>query len=275
MTTALANQSIAFIGGGNMASAMIGGLVKQSVGAQIQVVEPSPASRELLQTHFPALLIVDSVEKLQLADMLVMAVKPQVMPTVCQQLAQQHGWVASTLIVSIAAGINIDAMTQWFAHRRIVRAMPNTPALIGMGIAGVYGNSLCTADQAKVTALLSSVGQVRWFDNEPLLDAVTALSGSGPAYAFYFLEAMQNAGIQMGLSPADAKALVVQTMKGAAHLAEQSPETLATLRERVTSKGGTTAAALKVMQHHKLDQHIIEALKAAQQRAFELSQGQV
>jgi pyrroline-5-carboxylate reductase len=274
MTKSLLKQNIAFIGGGNMASAMLGGLARSGITG-MQVVEPSPAGRETLQTNFDTLSVVDSISQLLPAQIIVLAVKPQVMHEVCTALKQQHNWIDSALIVSIAAGTTVGSISTWLGdHERIARAMPNTPALIGLGIAGLFGTDLNQQDQDHAAAILGSVGQVIWFNAETDLDAVTALSGSGPAYAFYFLEAMQKAGEQMGLKAIDAKALAVQTMKGAAHLAEQSPESLGTLRERVTSKGGTTAAALAVMQQEQLDEKIIKALKAAQRRALELGQSQ-
>jgi pyrroline-5-carboxylate reductase len=274
MSSTIHHLSIAFIGGGNMASAMLGGLHKNGA-TDIQVVEPSPATRELLQTQFPLLRVIESIQMLLPAQVIVLAVKPQVMNEVCHSLVKAHSWLHSALIVSIAAGTTIGSIAHWLGgHRRIARAMPNTPALIGMGITGMNGSGLSQNDIDNASAIVTSVGKVIWFDTETHLDAVTALSGSGPAYSFYFLEAMQKAGEQMGLSAQDAKMLVVQTMKGAAHLAEQSPDALATLRERVTSKGGTTAAALDVMQQKQLDNTIILALKAAQQRAVELAQSQ-
>ncbi len=258
-----------------MASAMISGLVRSTkvahTGVAIQVLEPSPAQRELLQTQFNGISVVATTEQLAPATIIVLAVKPQIMQEVCTALHQTHSWVRQALVVSIAAGTLVGSMAQWLGqHDRIARAMPNTPALIGMGIAGLFGTNLRQQDQDHASAILSSVGKVIWFDTEAKLDAVTAVSGSGPAYSFYFLEAMQKAGEQLGLSSQDAKALAVQTMKGAVHLAEQSPDSLTTLRERVTSKGGTTAAALSVMAQEQVEQKIVLALKAAAQRAYEL-----
>jgi pyrroline-5-carboxylate reductase len=272
--------SIAFIGGGNMATAIIGGLLKTGqvvLPENIQVVEPSASQCELLRTDFGIEQVINSHELLKPADVVVLAVKPQVMAQVCKDLSR-HAWVANTVFITIAAGIKIESLQHWLSGGesndvpiRVVRAMPNTPALVGQGITGLAASSQATAADRKVaTTILSAVGKTMWFENESSLDAVTAMSGSGPAYVFYLLEAFQAAGQKVGLSSEQAKQLAIETFVGASALAKTSPDSFATLREKVTSKGGTTAAALSVMSEKNLAAIFEAAVKAANDRSIEL-----
>lgn len=265
----LAQTHITFIGGGNMGRALIGGLLASGLHAkQMTVVEPFTATAEKLQADF-SVAIVNSIDQLQfdskLEQLIVMAVKPQDFKQVALSLAPHLMVIAASplLIISIAAGIRINSMSEWLGQSRCVRAMPNTPALIGMGITGLSAHTSVDAQsRAKAAALCNAVGQSVWVHDENLIDAVTAVSGSGPAYVFAFLEALQSGGEKLGLDPSTARALAYATLRGAAQLAVNSTESAGSLREKVTSKGGTTAAALAVL--HEGDwQGILEAALAA------------
>ena len=262
-------KTIAFIGGGNMASAIAGGLIQHAMPpANLIVVEPFEAAREALQANHGITALPAATAALAQADLVIWAVKPQVFADATQPVA---GWTKAALHLSVAAGIPSDAIARWLGTERIVRAMPNTPALIGMGMTGLFARAGASdADRALVEQVLAGTGQSLWVANEAQLDAVTALSGSGPAYVFYFLEAMAKAGQDMGLPADQALQLAMGTFVGAAELAKRSPETPATLRERVTSKGGTTYAALEAMRASQVAEHFIAAMKAAQVRSAEL-----
>jgi pyrroline-5-carboxylate reductase len=265
----LAQTHITFIGGGNMGRALIGGLLASGLQAkQITVVEPFTATAEKLKADF-SVAIVNSIDALQidskLEHVLVMAVKPQDFKQVALSLAPHLKAIDAQrlLIISIAAGIRLRSMENWLDHSRCVRAMPNTPALIGMGMTGLCaGTSVDAQACSKAAALCNAVGQSVWVKDENLMDAVTALSGSGPAYVFAFLEALQSGGEKLGLDPAAARALAYATLQGAAQLAINSDESAGSLRKKVTSKGGTTAAALAVLQEGRW-QGILEAALAA------------
>ncbi|MEY8879237.1 MAG: pyrroline-5-carboxylate reductase [Leptothrix sp. (in: b-proteobacteria)] len=263
------SSPLAFIGGGNMASAIIGGLLKSGTpAAQILVVEPFAPQRDKLRADFGIDALAAADASLAQAGCVVWAVKPQ---SFVEAAAPCAAHLSGALHLSVMAGIRSDAIARATASERIVRAMPNTPALIGLGIAGLFARAAVdAADRALVERLLAPTGEVVWVEAEADLDAVTALSGSGPAYVFYFVEAMVAAAEQMGLSAEAGKRLALATFAGATELAKRSPETPATLRERVTSKGGTTHAALESMRGAGIDAAIVRALKAAQQRAREL-----
>ncbi len=272
MSTTAASPSlptIAFIGGGNMASAIIGGLVRQGHPAsQIEVVEPFAPTREALLKNFGLEAQAEAGPALQRASIVVWAVKPQ---TFKDAAAQARAHTTSALHLSVAAGIRSDSIAQWLATERIVRTMPNTPALVGKGMSALYARPAVGAEErAKVEAILASTGEFLWVESEKQLDAVTALSGSGPAYVFYFLEAMARAGTAMGLTDQQAHQLAVGTFVGASELARRSDEPPAVLRERVTSKGGTTYAALQSMEASGVAAAFEAAMRAAEQRAHEL-----
>jgi pyrroline-5-carboxylate reductase len=260
---------IAFIGGGNMASALIGGLLRAGqTPAAVLVVEPFEAQRERLQSEFGVVAQAAASAQLARAAVVVWAVKPQLF---AQAAAPCAAWVNGALQLSVMAGIRTDAIARASGSERVVRAMPNTPALIGQGIAGLYARpGVSDAERTRVEALLAPTGTTLWLPQESDLDAVTALSGSGPAYVFYVLEALMEAGVQMGLAPAQARELALATLGGATELARRSPETPQTLRAQVTSKGGTTHAAITTLEAAGVKATFRQALLAAQQRAKEL-----
>ena len=265
------NQHLAFIGGGNMAIAMLGGLRQRGFDAEhVTVIEPDASARSRLQQRLGLRALAQPDATLQSAHMVVWAVKPQVMAQAC---AQARPFLADTPHLSIAAGVRSESLAQWLGNQRIVRAMPNTPALVGRGISGVCARSAATeADRHLADAVLSSFGEVLWLEDESQLDVITALSGSGPAYVFYFMEAMTTAGIEMGLTREQSQRLAVSTVVGAGALAAESGESPRVLRERVTSKGGTTAAALAVMEEEDLQATWINAIYAARERSQQLGQ---
>jgi pyrroline-5-carboxylate reductase len=263
------HSPLVFIGGGNMASAMIGGLIKQGTPAQqIHVVEPFEEARQRLQHQFGIQAIASPDSSLKEAGLAVWAVKPQIFK---EAAIQTQAFLPQALHLSVAAGIRSDSIAQWLGNERVVRAMPNTPALVGLGQTGLFARSAVTpADRAWVEQVIATTGAYLWVAQEPLLDAVTAISGSGPAYVFFFIEAMVEAGVQMGLSAEQAKQLAIGTFVGASSLAQASDEPPSVLRERVTSKGGTTYAAITAMQEHHVQSLFQQALRAAQHRAKEL-----
>jgi len=263
------NPCIAFIGGGNMASAIIGGLLKSGhAAADLLVVEPFEAQRARLAANFGLQPLAAADASLQRAGLVLWAVKPQLF-TEAALPCRPH--VQQALQLSVMAGIRSEALVAATGAQRVVRSMPNTPALIGQGIAGLYARPEVTAaDRALVEQVLRPTGTTLWVEREADLDAVTALSGSGPAYFFYIVEALMAAAVEMGLSAEQGRQLALATCAGAAALALQSDESPATLRERVTSKGGTTYAALSSLQADGVGAAVQRAVLAAQQRAREL-----
>ena len=259
-------HTLAFIGGGNMANAIIGGLIRQGVSAdQIQVIEPDANARERLRAAYGLNASAQPDAKLQQAGLLVWAIKPQIFKDVA---AQVRPFCPDALHLSVAAGIRSDSIAQWLGSDKVVRAMPNTPAFVGLGQTALFARGGVQADgKAWVEQVMSTTGQFVWVAQESLLDAVTAISGSGPAYVFYFIEAMVQAGVDMGLTHAQAHQLAVGTFVGASEMARSSNETLAVLRERVTSKGGTTHAAITSMQANNVAGLFAQALEAARVRA--------
>ncbi|HQT81051.1 MAG TPA: pyrroline-5-carboxylate reductase [Ferrovaceae bacterium] len=264
-------MTIAFIGGGNMARALIEGLIRHGQAVEdIQVIDINPAVAQALEQEL-SLTVLQSCDQLNLEQIstLVFAVKPQQLPS----LAKGLGRLPKQLrVISIAAGVTTHALSQWLkGHNNIVRAMPNTPALIGEGISGLYATSgVNQEDKLGAQSLLSAVGSVIWVDHETDLDAVTAVSGSGPAYFFWMMEEMQNIAQSLGLPQEIAQKLVLQTALGATKLASQSPDTLPMLREKVTSKGGTTEAALTILNQEHVAELLEKAILAARQKAEEL-----
>ncbi|MCX7896799.1 MAG: pyrroline-5-carboxylate reductase [Rhodocyclaceae bacterium] len=264
-------MKITFLGGGNMAAALMGGLKKQGFSvAGMQVVEIDADRRAWLAEAF-GVRTTASVDAAALdCEALVLAVKPQQMKAALAPLA---GRLAAQLVISIAAGLRLADLSRWLAgHDRLVRAMPNTPALIGAGITGLYAPPhVDREERALAERILAAVGKTLWLDDEALMDVVTALSGSGPAYVFYFLEALIEAGVSLGLPAAAARELALTTFAGASQLAQASHESLAELRARVTSKGGTTEAALAVFAANGVAKAIGEGVFAAARRGRELS----
>ena len=276
------NQTkIVFIGGGNMASALIAGLAGKLVAAaDIHVIDPNAAALEKLHEQY-GVVTSASVDgdagkaALAVSDAVVLAVKPQSMRDVAAQLLPSllpGAGAAQPLVISIAAGIRAVDLSRWLGdYGAIVRCMPNTPALIGMGITGMVASAGVSAEQKdSADAILRAVGPTVWLDDEAKIDAVTAVSGSGPAYVFYFIEAMQQAAVEMGLSAEQGNQLALATFAGASQLATHSSEPVSVLRERVTSKGGTTYAALTSMEASGVRDGIVKAMKAAAARGKEL-----
>jgi pyrroline-5-carboxylate reductase len=264
-----ASTHIAFIGGGNMASAIIGGLIRQGLQAsQIMVIEPFSDTAAKLQQDFGITALHMADASLAQADLVVWAVKPQVFSEAATPVMPH---TQGALHLSVAAGIRTDSICRWVGTERVVRCMPNTPALVGQGITGLFACPSVTAtDKALVEQVISTTGQFLWVQQESQLDAVTALSGSGPAYVFYFLEAMTQAGVGMGLSNEQAYQLAVATFSGASSLAAASSESPQVLRQRVTSKGGTTYAAITSLDESGVKASFVQAMQAAEVRAREL-----
>ena len=252
-----------------MASAIIGGLIKQGTPAtHIVVVEPFEEARQRLQSQFGVRVLAQADATLTEAGLVVWAVKPQTFKEAAQQT---HEFCKHALHLSVAAGIRSDSIANWLGTERVVRAMPNTPALVGLGQTGLFARAAVTAsDKAWIEQVVTTTGSLLWVDDEPLLDAVTAISGSGPAYVFFFIEAMVEAGVKMGLTTTQATQLAIGTFEGASQLAKTASEPPSVLRERVTSKGGTTYAALTHMQNTHVSELFQAALGAAQHRAHEL-----
>jgi pyrroline-5-carboxylate reductase len=261
---------IAFIGGGNMATALIGGLLRDGMApTSIHVVEVDPQRLAALRQKFGIDGSSAPDDGLRGTDATVFAVKPQQMREACTQC---RPWLDGGFALTIAAGIPAASVAAWSGRPQVVRAMPNTPALIGAGITGMSaGAVLAPAARALAERIMSAAGEVVWFDDEAMLDAVTAVSGSGPAYVFFFIEALQAAGQAMGMTADQARRLSIATFRGAAQLAYQSDQPVQALREQVTSKGGTTAAALEKMQTLGLHQQIVAAVLAARDRSRELA----
>ncbi len=262
---------IGFIGGGNMASAILGGLIRQGAPATaFEVVEPFAEARERLAQDFGITASAEAGTALARCEVLVWAVKPQAFAEAAQPVQAHAG---RALHLSVAAGIPSDSIARWLGSERIVRAMPNTPALVGQGMTGLFArDAVDPKDRTLVEKVLAPTGELLWVEPESALDAVTALSGSGPAYVFYFIEAMAEAGVEMGLTPAQAHKLAVGTFVGAAALARSATEPPAVLRQRVTSKGGTTHAAITSLQAAEVAARFKDAMRAAQKRAAELGE---
>ncbi|MEY2632244.1 MAG: hypothetical protein RIR00_898 [Pseudomonadota bacterium] len=263
-------MKILFLGGGNMANALIGGLLQKGfAGADIQVVELNADARQKLADSYGVICHGELAAADLAFDILVLAVKPQQMQAAVAPLA---GLLTQQVVVSIAAGLNLAALSRWLGgHRKLVRTMPNTPALIGAGITGLYAlPEVSAAERAAAEQVLQAVGTTLWIDDESRMDAVTAVSGSGPAYVFLFIEALQQAAEEQGFSAEQARQLAIETTLGAARLAAASPEPASLLRERVTSKGGTTEAALKVMAEQGVKAGIVAGVAAAEARGQEL-----
>ncbi len=267
--------TLSFIGGGNMASALAAGLIgKRCAAHAVHVIDTSADSRDRW-AELGASVAPSPDATLAQKRVWILAVKPQVLKEVvalCRPFLQ-----ADTLVISIAAGIDSGTLARWLGsesqpYTRLVRCMPNTPALIGQGAAGLLAlDGVSQDDRDTAQMLLKAVGQVIWVDNDQQLDAVTALSGSGPAYVFLFLEALIQGGVQLGLSAQQARELALATLNGSTQLAALSPEEPSTLRERVTSKGGTTAAALDVLNEKQFSSIVQHAMQAAYERAGQLA----
>ncbi|MGL5404018.1 MAG: pyrroline-5-carboxylate reductase [Acinetobacter sp.] len=270
MATTL-NQNICFIGGGNMAQALIGGLLSRGLPmTRITVSDPVEQIRHILEEK-NIQTTTDNVDAIKNADVVVLAVKPQVLATVLQPL---KGLLSDKLVISIIAGAEIQTISNLIGgSQRIVRVMPNTPALVQTGAHGIYASEAVNAQDRELTSqILAATGLTIWVDNEAQIDAVTAVSGSGPAYFFYLMESMIRAGKNLGLDEKVATALTLQTALGAAQMAITSSNSPTELRKNVTSPNGTTQAALEVFDRAQISQNIQAALAAAQKRSQELAQ---
>ena len=270
MATTL-NQNICFIGGGNMAQALIGVLLSRGLSTtRITVSDPVEQIRHILEEK-NIQTTTDNVDAIKNADVVVLAVKPQVLATVLQPL---KGLLSDKLVISIIAGAEIQTISDLIGgSQRIVRVMPNTPALVQTGAHGIYASEAVNAQDRELTSqILAATGLTIWVDNEAQIDAVTAVSGSGPAYFFYLMESMIRAGKNLGLDEKVATALTLQTALGAAQMAITSSNSPTELRKNVTSPNGTTQAALEVFDRAQISQNIQAALAAAQKRSQELAQ---
>lgn len=275
--TSTNTKTITFIGAGNMARSLIAGLIQDGSTLNIRVGDPSETQLQSIQQSWQQISTYsDNLKAVDGSNIIVLAVKPQIMKTVCSALASSLQ-AQPTLIISIAAGITENNLNQWLggtdtSRLPIVRCMPNTPALVQSGMTGLFANSEVSEEQRSLAeSILRAVGSTLWFNEETKLDAVTAVSGSGPAYYFLVMEAMQQAAEKLGLDAADARLLVLQTAFGAAKLALESEDDAATLRQKVTSKGGTTEAAIEKLLSGGLVDLFEEALNAAENRSKELS----
>jgi pyrroline-5-carboxylate reductase len=262
-------HKVSFIGGGNMAAAIIGGLIASGTQpSDIEVVEINADARANLSAHFGVVTHTD-LSQARLHALIVLAVKPQTLPEVAATLASR---LDGHLLVSIAAGVRVADLARWLGgYTRIVRAMPNTPALVQAGITGLFAHPAVSQEaRSQAEAVLRAVGGVVWVEDEPLQDAVTAVSGSGPAYVFYCIESLEAAARAQGLAPATARQLALQTFFGAAKLALESGEEPAVLRQRVTSRGGTTERGVAALEAAGLQSAFRQAVEAASRRSAEL-----
>ena len=261
---------VVFIGGGNMGRALVGGLLAQGKPpGELSVVEVDAAARSQLEAFGIGTAATITAETARTAGLIVLAVKPQSLRAAAESLAP---FLQGQLIVSIAAGVRIADLSRWLGgYSRIVRAMPNTPALLRLGITGLFANPEVTSgERARASEIMTAVGETLWCEREQQLDAVTAVSGSGPAYVFYLLEAMISAAEGLGFTPGQARQLAYSTAAGATALAADSADPAAVLRARVTSKGGTTEAAIAVLEQRSVKSALVAAILAADARAAEL-----
>ncbi len=270
----MSDETLAFVGGGHMARALIGGLLAAGRDpATIRASDPVPDARRYLQSSFPGIAVhADNVAAVRGADTWVLAVKPQQMRAVASELAARAA-ARMPLVVSIAAGIRVGDLAAWLGPGvPIVRTMPNRPALLRCGVTALFaGESVTPTQRARAGEILGAVGAQVWLDDESLLDVVTAVSGSGPAYVFLLLEMLEAAAVAGGIDPTDARRLAIETLHGAARMARELDDTPAVLREQVTSRGGTTEAALTVLERAGIRDTFASAIRAAVLRSQELS----
>ena len=262
-------MKICFIGGGNMASALIGGLLNRGfASAHIHVVDINAENCVRLHNEYGVRASADLATSMTHCEVVVLAVKPQQLQELSKQLAPM---LSGKLIISVAAGIRAKDLSRWLNSDNVVRAMPNTPALIRSGITGLYAlPAVSAAHRHDAQSVMAAVGSTLWLESETMMDAVTAVSGSGPAYIFYFIEAMQQAAMELGFNQHDARRLALDTFMGATKLADAGNDDASVLRARVTSKNGTTECALLSMESNHVKQHIINAVKAAAARSEEM-----
>ncbi|OHX12097.1 pyrroline-5-carboxylate reductase [Chromobacterium sphagni] len=261
-------MQITFIGGGNMAGAIIGGLARQG-GHRIHVVEHQQDKLDQLAADFGCSGGQALPERFSADDVVVLAVKPQQLRELCLELAPRLG---GALVVSIAAGIRLDALARWLGSGRIVRVMPNTPAMVGKGVSGLFAAAVPASDRAAAETIMRAAGLTVWLDDEAGIDDITSVSGSGPAYVFYFIESMIEAGVKAGFSESQARELVLATFDGAVELARQSPLPVATLRRNVMSKGGTTERAIARFEAEGVKAAIVAGAMDCRERSVEMGQ---
>ncbi|HEY6642404.1 pyrroline-5-carboxylate reductase [Povalibacter sp.] len=264
-------HSLCFIGGGNMARSLIGGLIARGRDAKLIIVaDPLPAQLEALRSQFGVRGTSSNLEAVTGADVIVLAVKPQEMRAVTTGLAP--ALARKPLLISVAAGIRASDIHEWSGGAPVVRCMPNRPALEGCGMTGLFATEEVSADHRRIAAdLLSAVGKTLWLEQESQMDVVTAVSGSGPAYFFLVIEMLEQAGIELGLSPETSRQLAVETAYGSGRMARESSDSPATLRQQVTSRGGTTEAALRVLESENVRAIFSAAVAAAARRSAELA----
>ncbi|HLP98303.1 MAG TPA: pyrroline-5-carboxylate reductase [Sideroxyarcus sp.] len=262
-------MKITFIGGGNMAKALIGGLIKRGYSpSKMHVVEVEKTKCTELHNEFAIRATTELTVAVQHCEAVILAVKPQQLQEVATQIAPI---LDGQLVISIAAGIRTQDIARWTGSQNIVRCMPNTPALIRSGVTAMYAVPAVKPEQChRAEAVLAAVGNTFWVEEEEMLDAVTAISGSGPAYVFYFIEAMQQAAYELGMDETQARQMVLDTFIGASKLAQNSKDDIAVLRARVTSKNGTTERALLSMESNRVKQDIVDAIHAAAERSKEM-----
>ena len=271
--TDLRNLRIGFIGGGNMARSLIGGLLQRNATAEnISVSDPIDAQLQSLESQFGIFVTHDNSEVLQRSDVLILAVKPQDLHPVARSLAKTIT-AQPPVFISIAAGARASDIGRWLGGISVIRAMPNRPALQGCGVSGVYAGAEITAHARDLaTTILGAAGTVVWVDTEDQMDAVTAVSGSGPAYVFLLIEMLESAGIELGLGAEVSRRLAIETAFGSAVMSRDSAESPAVLRQQVTSKGGTTEAALRVLESHGVRAIFAKAIAAAAGRSAEMAE---
>lgn len=276
MTTeqlSLAAQRICFIGAGNMASALIGGLVNQGIAPEnIIAAEPSQERLDDVHKSFGVSVSTDNASAVAQSNIIVLCVKPQVLRPVCEALAP--ALPKGSLVISIAAGIELSSLQAWCGEgQALVRCMPNTPALVGKGASGLYANALVSeAQKSLAKELFSAIGFCEWLASEKLIHSVTAVSGSGPAYFFLFIEAMEKAGVEMGLEPETARLLAAQTCAGAAQMVLRGDSPPEQLKRNVMSPGGTTERAIQTFDDKNLSGIVTAAMQAAHDRSVEMAQ---
>jgi pyrroline-5-carboxylate reductase len=265
-------MKITFVGGGNMANALIGGLLNHGFPATaIASIEVEAEKREHLENVFSIRCFPEACAEALQCDAIVLAVKPQQMREACQPMVS---FLKQQLVISIAAGLRLQDLSRWLGgYEKLVRTMPNTSSLVGAGITGLYAPpGVSTAERLGAERIMHAVGSTVWVNDEEQVDALTALSGSGPAYVFLFIEALQQAAAELGFSLKQVRQISIETVLGAAKLASLSEEPASVLRERVTSKGGTTEAALGVMMRREFKETVILGIKAAKERGAELGE---
>ena len=273
-TPRMKDKSLCFIGCGNMGRSLISGLLADGYRTErICAIDPDPEQRDTARSRFGIEVYADNPEIVHQADVLVLAVKPQQMQATLTALAAAMDISQLPLVISVAAGIRVAAISRWLGRDLpVVRAMPNTPAMIRTGVSGLFANQqVGTEHRQQAEALLRSVGAVVWLEEEQHLDTVTALSGSGPAYFFLLMELLEQAAVVLGLPAEQARLLTMETALGAAKMVMESSHSAATLRQQVTSPGGTTEAAIAVLTRGRIDQLVLHALQAARDRSIELA----